>query len=81
MRIEVAGGTVEAVPPQLRARLAARFPNCPRWAPPVEAPPAPWELIREVLAKGREDGLDDLQLAAAVYTVLVGRGLLDGGHA
>ncbi|MBZ6414924.1 MAG: hypothetical protein LBF35_20190, partial [Methylobacterium sp.] len=50
MRIEVAGGTVEAVPPQLRARLAARFPNCPRWAPPVEALPAPWELIREVLA-------------------------------
>ncbi|MGV2345631.1 MAG UNVERIFIED_CONTAM: hypothetical protein MIO30_17420 [Methylobacterium ajmalii] len=74
------GGTIEALPPQLRARLAARFPNCPWWREPVE-PPAPWELIRTVLAKGREDGLDDRQLAAAVYTVLVGRGLLDGGHA
>lgn len=70
--------------PAIRARLHARFPNQPRWFPPaepVEAPPAPWDLIRTVLAKGREDGLDDRQLAAAVYTVLVSRGLLDGGDA
>jgi hypothetical protein len=51
------------------------------WALPVEAPPAPWELIREVLAKTQEDGLSVLQQAGAVYAILVSRGLMDGGHA
>jgi hypothetical protein len=69
------------VPPELRARLHARFPRSPLWSPAVEAPPAPWEVIREVLAKTQEDGLSTMQQAAAVYAILVGRGLMDGGHA
>ena len=70
-----------AIDPALRARLHARFPKSPVWAPPAPAVPSPWELIRQVLAKGRADGLDDVQLAGAVYTVLVSHGLMDGGRA
>lgn len=70
-----------AIPEALRARLHARFPKAPQWAPPAPAGPSPWELIRQVLAKGRADGLDDVQLAGAVYTVLVSHGLVDGGRA
>ncbi|GLS73633.1 hypothetical protein GCM10007890_56480 [Methylobacterium tardum] len=40
-----------------------------------------WELIREVLVKGRADGLDDVQLAGGIYTVLVSHGLIQGGRA
>ena len=55
----------------------------------IVAPPAlpkvntgsAWELIRQVLAKGRADGLDDVQLAGAVYTVLTSHKLMDGGRA
>ncbi|BAQ49178.1 MULTISPECIES: hypothetical protein [Methylobacterium] len=77
--VAAAGG----VPPELRARLHARFPRSPLWAPPVEqaAEPAPLEVIREVLAKAQADGLSTLQQAGAVYAILVGRGLMDGGHA
>lgn len=67
--------------PAIRARLHARFPRSPLWAPPIEPTPAPWELIHQVLAKTQGDGLSTLQQAGAVYAVLVGRGLLDGGHA
>lgn len=69
------------IPPELRARLHARFPKLPLWAPVTEPAPSPWEVIRAVLAKGRADGLDDLQLAAGVYTALVSQGLMDGGRA
>lgn len=68
------------IPRELRARLHARFPKSPLWAP-VEPAPSPWEVIRAVLAKGRADGLDDLQLAAGVYTALVSHGHMDGGRA
>ncbi|AMB45050.1 hypothetical protein Y590_09090 [Methylobacterium sp. AMS5] len=63
-----------------RACLRARFPKAPQWAPPAPAGPSPWELIRQVLAKGRADGLDDIQLAGAV-AVLTSHGLMDGGRA
>jgi hypothetical protein len=65
------------VPEQLRARLHARFPKAERWAPQ----PAPWELIRETLARGHADGLSDVQLAGGVYAVLVSHGLLQEGRA
>jgi hypothetical protein len=81
MAHSTAGVADGGVPPELRARLHARFPRSPLWALPVEAPPAPWELIREVLAKTQEDGLSVLQQAGAVYAILVSRGLMDGGHA
>jgi hypothetical protein len=58
-----------------------RFPKAPQWLPPVEPTPAPWELIREALARTQEDGLSLTQQAGAVYAILVGRGLMDGGHA
>ncbi len=45
------------------------------------AGPAPWELIRDVLARGRADGLSDVQLAGGVYAVLVSHGLLQEGRA
>lgn len=61
----------------LRARLHARFPKEPRWFPPMPA----WELIREVLAKGRADGIDDVQLAGGIYSVLVSHGLIQRGRA
>lgn len=70
--------SIDEVTDELRARLHARFPKAVRWAPP---PPPPWELIRAVLAKGRADGLDDLQLAGGVYAVLVAEGLLSEGRA
>ncbi len=69
------------VPPELRARLHARFPKAPQWLPPVEPTPAPWEVIHQVLAKTQEYGLSVLQQAGAVYAILVGRGLMDGGQA
>ena len=69
------------IPEDLRARLHARFPRSPMWAPPAPAVPSPWELIRQVLAKGRADGLDDIQLAGGVYAMLVSHGLMDGGRA
>ena len=37
-----------------------------------------WDLIRQVVTKGREDGLGDDQLAGAIYTVLRSHGLPDG---
>jgi hypothetical protein len=78
MRQAIQAGAIDE---GLRARLHARFPKSPRWAPPAPAGPSPWELIRQVLAKGRADGLDDTQLAGGVYTVLVSHGLVDGGRA
>ena len=69
------------VPEELRARLHKRFPHIPLWAPAPVAPPTPWELIRAVLAQGRVDGLDDLQLAGGVYAVLVSHGLISEGRA
>lgn len=36
----------------------------------------PWDLIRQVLERGRADGLDDVQLASGIHTVLVSHGLL-----
>ncbi len=71
----------EPIDEGLRTRLHARFPKSPRWAPPAPAAPSPWELIRQVLARGRADGLDDVQLAGGVYAMLVSHGLLDGGRA
>lgn len=68
------------IPPELRARLHKRFPHSPLWAPATEQAPSPWEIIRRVLAKGRADGLDDLQLAGAVYTVLASHGLITDGR-
>ncbi len=62
MRQAIEAGAIDE---GLRARLHARFPKSPRWAPPALAAPSPWELIRQVLAKGRADGLDDVQLAGA----------------
>ncbi len=78
MRQAIEAGAIDE---GLRARLHARFPKSPRWAPPALAAPSPWELIRQVLAKGRADGLDDVQLAGGVYAMLVSQGLLDGGRA
>ena len=69
------------IPPELRARLHARFPRSPLWAPERPLPPSPWELIRETLARGRADGLSDVQLAGGVYAVLVSHGLLQEGRA
>lgn len=39
-------------------------------------PSGPAALIREVLARGRADGLDDVQLAGGIQVVLESRGLL-----
>lgn len=69
------------IPEDVRARLHKRFPHSPLWAPAVEPAPSPWEIIRQVLAKGRADGLDDLQLAGAVYTVMASHGLIQEGRA
>lgn len=69
------------VPEHIRARLHKRFPHSPLWAPAAPQPPAPWEIIRDVLDKGRADGLDTLQLAGGVYAVLVARGLISEGRA
>lgn len=67
---------------ELRARLHARFPRSPLWQPLAPDPAAaPWVLIRDVLAKGRADGLDDTQLAGGVYAALASHGLLTGGRA
>jgi hypothetical protein len=72
---------IEAIDEGLRVRLHARFPRSPRWAAPAPAGPSAWEIIRQVLDKGRADGLDDVQLAGGIYTVLVSHGLVDGGRA
>lgn len=69
------------IPEDVRARLHKRFPHSPLWAPISEPASSPWEVIRQVLAKGRTDGLDDLQLAGAVYTVLASHGLITEGRA
>lgn len=70
------------ISPELRARLHARFPRSPLWQPPAPEPAsAPWTLIRDVLARGRADGLDDTQLAGGVYAALASHGLLTGGRA
>lgn len=69
------------IPEALRASLHKRFPKEPRWFPEPVAGPAPWELIRDVLARGRADGLSDVQLAGGVYAVLVSHGLLQEGRA
>lgn len=66
-----------SIDPELRARFRARFPNAKHFAPQ----PAPWEIIRQVLAKGRADGLDDMQLAGGVHSVLVAKGLISEGRA
>ena len=73
--------TAAAIDPALRARLHARFPKSPRWAPPAPAAPSPWLVIREVLDRTQADGLSTLQQAGAVYTALVHHGLMDGGRA
>jgi hypothetical protein len=67
----------EDVPEEIRARLHARFPKGKRWLPP---PPA-WTVIREVLEQARADGLNDVQTAGGIYTVLVARGLISEGRA
>ncbi|WP_145984754.1 hypothetical protein [Methylobacterium aquaticum] len=36
----------------------------------------PWDLIRQVLERGRADGLNDVQLASGIHTVLMSHGLL-----
>lgn len=69
------------IPPELRARLHKRFPHSPLWAPAREPAPSPWEIIGQVLAKGRADGLDDIQLAGAVYTALASHDLVTEGRA
>lgn len=69
------------IDPALRARLHARFPKAARWADPAKEAPSPWELIRRVLVKGHSDGLNDVQLAGGIYTVLVSHGHMDGGRA
>ncbi len=69
------------IPEDLRARLHARFPPIPAVGPERPLPPSPWEMIRQVLAKGRADGLDDVQLAGGIYAVLVSHGLIQEGRA
>lgn len=69
------------IPEALRARLHARFPRSPLWAPEKPLPPSPWEIIREVLVRGRADGLDDVQLSGGVYAILVSHGLLQEDRA
>ncbi|TXM95844.1 hypothetical protein FV222_19825 [Methylobacterium sp. WL103] len=79
----------QAVDPAVIARLAKRFAgnartraNHARWAARAALPPTPpWELIQEVLIKGRADGLNDRQLAAGVYSILVAKGLISEGRA
>lgn len=72
------------IPEALRASLHARFPKQSRWFPAgmaEQVAPAPWEIIREVLARGHADGLDDVQLAGGVYAVLISHGLIQEGRA
>lgn len=69
------------IPPELRARLHARFPKSPQWAPTGEASPAPWEIIHAALVRGQAGGLNTRQLASGIYAALVSHGLMDGGRA
>ncbi|SFM41143.1 hypothetical protein [Methylobacterium pseudosasicola] len=75
------GGNSGPIPEEIRARLHKRFPHSPLWAPAKPLPQSPWEVIRAVLAKGRADRLDDIQLAGAVYTVMASHGLITEGRA
>lgn len=69
----------EVIPEHIRAPLHARFPNAARWAPPE--PETPWSIIRDVIAQARRDALNDRQEAAAVYSVLVAKGVISEGRA
>lgn len=81
----------KAISLELRAKLARRFEGREGFqarlalqegpAPAAEAPPAPWDVIHDVLTRGEADGLSRRQLAGGIYAALVARGLLDGGRA